>query len=134
MESGTLRGLWERKLQDLYSSEQRIIAALPQLISAATSSELKAALDTHLQRTKIHVERLDLIFKQCGLDTVSPLQPSGIESIVRAGSEQIPQAGASDVRDAAIIASAQQVEHYEMAGYGCARTWARQFVVLHLLR
>jgi ferritin-like metal-binding protein YciE len=125
MASGTLRELWERELYDLYSTEQKIIGALPELISAAGSPELKAALDKHLQRTRVHVERLDLIFHQCGFGT-GGLQASGIESIVRAGAERVKINGDTDVRDAAIIAAAQHVEHYEIAGYGCARTWARQ--------
>jgi ferritin-like metal-binding protein YciE len=123
MASGTLRELLGQELQDLYSAEQNIIRALPELVSAATSRELKAALDTHLQRTKVHAERLDLIFKQSSLGAAT--QPSGIESIIKAGAERVKTVN-GDVRDAAIIAAAQHVEHYEMAGYGCARTWARQ--------
>jgi ferritin-like metal-binding protein YciE len=125
MANGTLRQLWEAELQDLYSAEQQILTALPELIQSATSPALKGALDKHQQRTKIHVERLDLIFKQCGINT-SSARPSGLDSLVRSGAERIKTQGASDVRDAAIIAAAQHVEHYEIAGYGCARTWARQ--------
>jgi ferritin-like metal-binding protein YciE len=87
---------------------------------------LQAALNKHLERTKIHVERLELIFKQCGIKPGSSAQPSGIDSILRAGSERIGQNQAGEVRDAATIAAAQHVEHYEIAGYGCVRTWARQ--------
>jgi ferritin-like metal-binding protein YciE len=123
MASGTLRELLEQELQDLYSAEQHIIRALPELVSAAKAPDLKAALDKHLQRTKVHVERLDLIFKQSSLGAAT--QPSGIEGVIKTGSERIKKVN-GDVRDAAIIAAAQHVEHYEMAGYGCARTWARQ--------
>ena len=127
MASGTLRDLWERQLKDLYSTEQNIVKTLPELISAATSPELKAVLDRHLQQTKIHMERLDLIRKQLGITPAATTAPVGIESVLRAGSEQVKAATANnDVRDAAIIAAAQHVEHYEIAGYGCARTWARQ--------
>jgi ferritin-like metal-binding protein YciE len=126
MNTGTLRGLWEKELLDLYSTEQRILAALPELVRGASSTRLQAALNKHLERTKIHVERLELIFKQCGVKPGSAAQPSGIDSILRAGSEQIGQDQAGEVRDAATIAAAQHVEHYEIAGYGCARTWARQ--------
>jgi ferritin-like metal-binding protein YciE len=122
--SGTLRALWEAELQDLYTTEQRVKSALPELISSATSSELKTALDRHLQQTTIHIERLDLIFKQSGFQIGS--KPTGIESLVRTGSETIRRQAGADVRDAAVISAAQHVEHYEMAGYGCARTWARE--------
>jgi ferritin-like metal-binding protein YciE len=126
MANGTLRQLWEAELQDLYSAEQQILTALPELIQSATSPALKGALEKHQQRTKIHVERLDLIFKQCGVNRSSLARPSGLDGLVRSGSERIKTQEASDVRDAAIIAAAQHVEHYEIAGYGCARTWARQ--------
>ena len=128
MATVTLRELWEKELQDLYAAEQKTIAALPELIGSASSPELRGALEKHLERTKVHVERLDLILKQAGFTTGSRAQSasSGIDSIVRAGSERIRMESASDVRDAAIIAAAQHVEHYELAGYGCARTWAHQ--------
>src|SRR5690242_18800562 len=67
--SGSLRQLWERELEDLYPTERRIVSALPELASAATSPQLADALNKHLNRTKIHVERLDLIFKQCGFQS-----------------------------------------------------------------
>ena len=128
MASGTLRDLWERKLEDLYSTEQKIINTLPELISASTSNDLREALDHHLQQTKIHVERLGLLRKQAGVGSVpATVGQAGIESVLRAGSDQVKATGADNgVRDAAIIAAAQHVEHYEMAGYGCARAWARQ--------
>jgi len=128
MATVTLRELWEKELQDLYAVEQKTLEALPDLIGSASSPELREALEKHLQRTKVHVEGLDLIFKQAGLTTGAGGQSasSGIDSIVRAGSERIRMEGAPDVRDAAIIAAAQHVEHYEMAGYGCVRTWAHQ--------
>jgi ferritin-like metal-binding protein YciE len=128
MATVTLRDLWEKELQDLYAVEQKILDALPDLIAGASAPELREALEKHLQRTKVHVERLDLIFDQAGLTAGARVRSgsSGIDSIVRAGSERIRMEGAPDVRDAAIIAAAQHVEHYEMAGYGCVRTWAHQ--------
>lgn len=125
MATVTLRELWEQELQDLYGAEQKTLEALPDLIAAASSAELREALEKHLQRTKVHVERLDLILKQAGL-TITRSASSGIDSVLRTGSERIGMEGAPDVRDAAIIAAAQHVEHYEIAGYGCARTWAHQ--------
>jgi|SRR5579871_2570827 len=127
MANGTLRDLWARELEDLYSTEQKIITALPELISAATSPDLKTALSEHLQQTKIHVERLDLLCKQAGISLAGATRPSGLESTLRSGSDLVrTMTTTTQLRDAAIISAAQHVEHYEMAGYGCARTWARQ--------
>jgi ferritin-like metal-binding protein YciE len=123
MANGTLRELWEHELQDLYSAEQKIVATLPELIGAASSPDLSGALRQHLERTKIHLDRLNLIFKQAGISATAA--SSGLDTVVRAGSDQIKRYS-GELRDAAIIAAAQHVEHYEMAGYGCARTWARQ--------
>jgi ferritin-like metal-binding protein YciE len=125
MAAETLRDLYEGELRDLYAAEQQIISALPGMAAAASAPDLKAALEKHLQRTRIHVERLDLLLKQQGL-TLGTRQSSGIEGVVRTGSARIRPTDDRDVRDAAIIAAAQHVEHYEMAGYGCARTFARQ--------
>src|SRR5262245_15944099 len=109
MASETLRGLWQRELQDLYSTEQRIIAALPEMINGATSTQLRAALEKHLQRTKVQLERLDLILKQSGLEKIGTTRTSGIESLLRSASEMIRQQDAVEVRDAAIIGAAQHV-------------------------
>jgi ferritin-like metal-binding protein YciE len=125
MPAGTLRDLYENELLDLYAAEQQIISALPQMTAAAASPELKAALEKHLERTRIHVERLDFLFKQHGIGS-SGSRPTGIEGAVQTGSVRIRENRDPDVRDAAIISAAQHIEHYEIAGYGCARTFARQ--------
>jgi ferritin-like metal-binding protein YciE len=125
MPETTLRDLYQSELSDLYAAEQQIIASLPQMASAVSSSDLRAALERHLERTRIHVERLDLLFQQHGLARVAA-QSSGLSSLVEMGSARIRQHANPDVRDAAIIGAAQHIEHYEMAGYGCARTYARQ--------
>jgi ferritin-like metal-binding protein YciE len=125
MPEATLRDLYQHELSDLYAAEQQTIAVLPDISQAASSSDLKAALDRHLERTRIHVERLDLLFKQHGMTHV-PLKSSGLSSLVEMGPAQIRQHSDRDVRDAAIISTAQHIEHYEIAGYGCARTFARQ--------
>jgi ferritin-like metal-binding protein YciE len=125
MAGGTLRDLFEHELHDLRATEQEIIRALPELITSATSDDLKRALQQHLEQTRIHEERLELIFRQCGFAT-PPAARSGVESIIRAGSAVVAQQTTAQVRDAAIIDAAQHVEHYEIAGYGCARTFARQ--------
>jgi ferritin-like metal-binding protein YciE len=125
MAAGTLRNLFEHELHDLRTTEQQILTTLPELITSANSPDLKGALQRHLEQTRIHLERLDLIYKQSGLTAASDGR-SGVEGIIQAGSRMVSQQTDADVRDAAIIDAAQHVEHYEIAGYGCARTFARQ--------
>jgi ferritin-like metal-binding protein YciE len=125
MPVGTLRNLFEHELHDLRTTEQQILKALPELITSANSPDLKGALQRHLEETRIHLERLDLIYKQSGITAVSNGR-SGVEGIIQAGSLMVSQQTDPNVRDAAIIDAAQHVEHYEIAGYGCARTFARQ--------
>jgi ferritin-like metal-binding protein YciE len=120
----SLRDLYLEELQDLHSAEQQIIDALPQLAAAVTSPDLKRAFDEHLEQTKVQRERLELIFK--GLNA----QPgghhcAGMEGLLKEGRERLRQDSPSDVKDAALISAAQRVEHYEIAGYGTARTYAR---------
>ena len=120
----SLRDLYIEELQDLYSAEQQIIEALPQLASAATSPHLERAFAEHLEQTTVHRERLDLILKSLNV------QPGGhhcegMAGLIREGRERLRQDSPSDVKDAALISAAQRVEHYEFAGYGTARTYAR---------
>lgn len=120
----TLRNQYHAELEDLYDAEQQIVKALPKLQAAAKSSDLKKAFDKHLDRTKIHLERLDLLFSR--LDLSRPTRTSsGMEGVIREGEKRLQRGGDADALDAALIAAAQHVEHYEMAGYGCARTFAR---------
>jgi ferritin-like metal-binding protein YciE len=125
MAGDTLRDLLESELRDLYGAEQQIIAALPELTTAAASGELRTALEKHLHRTRIHVERLDFLFNKYGF-AAGAAESSGIDGIIRTGAARVRRCDDRDVRDAAIISAAQHVEHYEIAGYGCARTYARQ--------
>jgi ferritin-like metal-binding protein YciE len=120
----SLRDLYIEELQDLYSAEEQIIDALPQLASAATSPDLERALTEHLEQTTVHRERLALILR--GLNA----QPAGhrcegMAGLIKEGRERLRQDSPSDVTDAALISAAQRVEHYEIAGYGTARTYAR---------
>jgi len=119
----SLQELYLEQLRDLYDAEQRIIEALPEMIKAATSSELKQALTEHLDVTKVQATRLENIFTTLG-EKPKGEKCKGIEGVIDEGSNLIDKVGVPDVRDAAIIASAQRVEHYEMAGYGTARTFA----------
>ena len=112
------------ELRDLYDAEQQIIKALPEMIEAATSEDLKEALTDHLNVTKTQATRLEKIFDEIGEDPEGE-KCKGMKGVLTEGSDLVGKVEDGNVRDAAIIASAQRVEHYEMAGYGCVRTWAR---------
>jgi ferritin-like metal-binding protein YciE len=125
MELETLKDLYVEELKDLYSAENQIIKALPKMIKAASHNELKRAFTTHLRETEIHVQRIEQVCDELG---VSPKGKKcvGMEGLLKEGSELIKEKPEPDVLDAGLIAAAQHVEHYEMAGYGCCRTYARQ--------
>jgi len=113
------------QLQDLYDAELRLVEAIPQMAESAHSSNLKQALMNHLQETLGHVQRLERIFEMMN---VAPqrMTCAAMKGIITEGDEILNAKGDDYVRDAAIIAAAQRVEHYEMAGYGTVRTWAEQ--------
>lgn len=119
----SLHTLYEHELKDLYSAEHQILEALPKLINAATHPDLKASLTEHKAITEKQVERLDMIYKELGKQPEKE-KCKGMEGLLKEGDKAIEEFKDSDVLDAAIIAAAQRVEHYEMAGYGCARTYA----------
>ena len=124
MKLETLKDLYVMELRDLYNAEKQIIKALPKMAKAATSPELKAAFLEHLEQTKGQVVRLETIFEALGL------KPRGktckaMEGLVEEGKELIAEEPVPTVLDAGLIAAAQRVEHYEMAGYGSVRTYAR---------
>ena len=119
----SLQTLYEHELKDLYSAEQQILEALPKLIKAATNPDLKASLTEHQAITEKQVERLDQIYQELGKRPERE-KCKGMEGLLKEGDKAIEEFKDSDVLDAAIIAAAQRVEHYEMAGYGFARTYA----------
>ena len=125
MELDTLKDLYVEELKDLYSAEKQIVKALPKMIKAAKDPELKAAFKTHLRQTGEHAKRLEMICKELG---VSPRGKKcvGMEGLLEEGSDLIKEKPDEDVLDAGLISAAQHVEHYEMAGYGTVRTYARQ--------
>jgi ferritin-like metal-binding protein YciE len=125
MELDTLKDLYVDELKDLYSAEKQIVKALPKMIKAAKHPELKAAFKTHLQQTGEHARRIEEICQELG---VSPRGKKcvGMEGLIEEGSELIKEKPDDDVLDAGLISAAQHVEHYEMAGYGTVRTYARQ--------
>ena len=123
MELSTLKDLYIHELKDLYSAEKQIIKALPKLAKAASNPELAAGFKKHLEETKEHAVRLEKILKSHDQTTRGP-KCKGMEGVVAEGAEMIEEEADDEVRDAGLIAAAQRVEHYEMAGYGTARTYA----------
>jgi ferritin-like metal-binding protein YciE len=121
----TMQELMEHMIQDLYSAENQILEALPQLMQQVQNDQLRQALQTHLQETEQQVERLKQIAQQIGID------PEGetcmaMQGLVEEAQDLLSQLEEGPVADAAIIGAAQKVEHYEIAAYGTARTLAQQ--------
>ena len=124
MEIDTLQKLYVEELRDLHSAERQIIQALPKMIKAASSPDLKAALQEHLEITKEQLGRLDQIFEKLGKKGTGK-KCKGMEGVINDGKELLEEDMAPEVLDAGIISAAQHVEHYEMAGYGTVRTYAQ---------
>lgn len=123
MPGESLQDIYVEQLQDLYSAEQQILKALPRLADAATHDELRAAFKEHEVMTRTHVERLDRIFTQLG-EKPGGHKCKGMEGLLAEGNELLDEHEESEALDAAMIAAAQRVEHYEIAGYGSVRTFA----------
>ncbi len=122
-ELNSLDDLLMLEINDLYDAEKRIVAALPEMAQAATSPALKQAFEEHLQQTERHVSRLEQIFVELG-KPASRQTCDAMKGLIKEGAEIVDAVGNHDVKDAALIGAAQRVEHYEMAGYGTARTFA----------
>ena len=112
------------ELKDLYSAEKQITKSLPKLAKAATSPDLKQAFESHLEETRGQIERLDRVFEILGKSPKGKVC-HGMKGVLEEGSEVLEDTKKGTVRDAALISAAQRVEHYEMAGYGCVREYAR---------
>src|ERR1700759_2482468 len=119
----SLRELLISELSDLHSAEKQLVAALPKMAKAASSDNLRAAFQDHLEETKGHVDRLDQIFEELG-EKPKRKKCKAMEGLVEEGKEVIDEYGAPEFKDGALIVAAQRVEHYEMAGYGTARAMA----------
>lgn len=113
------------QLQDLYDAEQRLVKALPKMADAAHSSALKAAFQDHLRETEGQVARLEQVFQALG-QSARGKTCAAMKGLIEEGDEVIGASGDPAVRDAALIAAAQRVEHYEIAGYGTVRTFAER--------
>jgi ferritin-like metal-binding protein YciE len=124
MELHTLKELYIHELKDLYSAEKQIIKALPKMAKAASNEQLAAGFKKHLEETKAQVTRLEQILESHGQSFRGP-KCKGMEGVLAEGAEMIEEEGDDEVRDAGLIGAAQRVEHYEMAGYGTARTFAQ---------
>jgi ferritin-like metal-binding protein YciE len=121
----SLRELYVEELRDLYSAENQILKALPRMIRAASNKELQRAFTLHERQTQQHVKRLDRIFRMLDESTRGK-KCKGMEGLLEEGQELIKERPEPEVLDAGLISAAQRVEHYEMAGYGTVRTYARQ--------
>ena len=120
----SLQELYLEQLKDLHSAEEQIIEALPKMIEQTSHTELRQAFELHLKQTKEQLRRLDQIGQRAG-QKLTGHKCKGMEGLLEEGEEMLKERADSDVLDAALIAAAQRVEHYEMAGYGCARTYAQ---------
>lgn len=120
----TLQDLYVDELKDLYNAENQILRALPKMIRAATHPQLRRAFTMHERQTRQHVKRLERICRNLGVNPKGK-KCVGMQGVIQEGVELIQERPAPDVLDAGLIAAAQHVEHYEIAGYGCVRTYAR---------
>jgi ferritin-like metal-binding protein YciE len=125
MTLNTLDDLFLVQLEDLYDAEQRLTKALPKMADAATNRELKSAFTKHLRETEQHVKRLEKVFSILG-QSAQRETCEAMKGLIAEGDEAVSAGGDPQVRDAALIAAAQRVEHYEIAGYGTVRTFAER--------
>jgi ferritin-like metal-binding protein YciE len=122
-EFNSFQDLFVDQLEDIYDAEQRLTKALPQMADAANSSQLKQAFRQHLTETQGHVSRLETIFRQFGIDPKRETCQA-MKALISEGEEMVDAKGDPTIKDAALIAAAQRVEHYEVAAYGTARSFA----------
>lgn len=123
MEIDSLQKLYVEQLKDIYSAEKQILQALPKMAKKSSNPQLRAAFEEHLEQTRGQVERLDRIFERLGKSSRGK-KCKGMEGLIEEGKEVLEEDMEDEVRDAALIAAAQKVEHYEIAAYGTVRTYA----------
>jgi ferritin-like metal-binding protein YciE len=121
----SLRDLYVEELKDLYSAENQILKALPKMAKKASSDELRAAFEEHLEITRGQVERLESIFDDLERSPKGK-RCKGMAGLIEEGSDMMKEDAEPDVLDAALISAAQRVEHYEIAAYGTVRTYAER--------
>ncbi|HKB09121.1 MAG TPA: DUF892 family protein [Vicinamibacterales bacterium] len=121
--TGSLNDCFIEQLRRAYDTEKRLVDALPHVRAAAHSEELKQALQTHFEETEIHVSRLEQVFEWCG-EKSKTQKSKAIDGILDDSKHVLKLDAEPDVKDAALIAAAQEAEHFEIALYGTMRTWA----------
>jgi ferritin-like metal-binding protein YciE len=117
--------LFIHQIEDLYDAERQLTEALPQMESSATSPQLKSAFRAHLAETKNHANRLEQVMRMLGRQH-SGVSCAAMKGLIKEGEEVSKAKGNPAIKDAALIAAAQRVEHYEISGYGTARTFAQR--------
>jgi ferritin-like metal-binding protein YciE len=120
----SLQDLFVNELKDIYNGEKQLTKALPRLARAAESPQLQQAFTKHLRETEAQVDRLEQIFRALG-EKPTGKRCKGMEGLVEEGKDILEEEGQEAVLDAALIAAAQKVEHYEIATYGCLITYAK---------
>jgi ferritin-like metal-binding protein YciE len=125
MKLHSLEDLFHEQLRDMFDAEKQLVKALSKLARASSSDELRSAFEEHLEQTRGHVEKLERVFELIG-KKARGRSCAAMEGIVEEGAELIDTDAEPMVMDAGLIAAAQRAEHYEIAGYGCLHTWARQ--------
>ena len=123
MNVSSLNDVFVDQLADLYSAEQQLVEALPKMAGAASTAELREAFEHHLDQTRNHVQRINDVFANVGIPPAME-HCKGMEGLIKEGEEVISATGDPAAKDAALIAAAQRVEHYEIAAYGTVRTLA----------
>lgn len=124
MKLESLHDLYLEELRDLYDAENQLLKGLPKMASAAVNEELQISLQDHLAETRGHIQRLEQIFEMLDLKPHG-LKCEAMEGLLTEARQIMRHEADESVKDAGLIAVAQKIEHYEMAGYGCLRTWAR---------
>jgi ferritin-like metal-binding protein YciE len=123
MTKETLRELYVEELKDIFSAENQLTKALPKMAKAASSEELREGFEEHLEQTKGHVQRLEQVFEMLE-ESSGAKKCLGMEGLIKEGAEVIGEDFEDDVKDSALIAAAQRVEHYEIAAYGTVAAYA----------
>ena len=124
MKIESMEDLFLEQIEDLYDAEKRLVKALPDMAQACTSQTLRQAIESHLMETEGHVNRLEKVFRMIGKDPQSQTCDA-MKGLISEGEDIVDDIDESSLRDAGIIAAANRVEHYEIAAYGSARTFAQ---------
>lgn len=119
----TMEELFLDEIRDLYDAERQLTRALPEMAGAASSDELRDVFEEHLEQTHNHIQRLERIFEVLG-EKATGKKCAAMTGLIKEGNEIVSASDETTVRDAGLIAAAQKVEHYEISGYGSARTHA----------